>query len=93
MHVVGVGLGGGRPESLAGKCWIYFPEPASPYYRVTVFSNYSPQHVPPGDGYWSLMAEVCETPAGRSVEPRGLAAASPRHCARDGLIAAGRRRW
>ena len=24
------------------KCWMYFPDPASPYYRVTVFSNYSP---------------------------------------------------
>jgi protoporphyrinogen oxidase len=38
---------------------MYFPEPASPYYRVTVFSNYSPAHAP--EGCWSLMAEVCET--------------------------------
>lgn len=61
VHVLGVGLRGRRPETLARKCWMYFPEPHSPYYRVTVFSNYSPHNVPPGDGYWSLMAEVSET--------------------------------
>lgn len=62
VHVLGVGLRHGKPESLAKKCWMYFPEEHSPYYRVTVFSNYSPHHVPEGDGYWSLMAEVCESP-------------------------------
>lgn len=61
VHVVGVGLAGARPDSLARKCWMYFPEAGSPYYRVTVFSNYSPRNVPPGD-CWSLMAEVCESP-------------------------------
>ncbi|HRY30632.1 MAG TPA: FAD-dependent oxidoreductase [Elusimicrobiota bacterium] len=61
VHVVGVGLRGGRPDSLRTKNWMYFPEPNSPYYRVTVFSNYSPRNVPPGPGHWSLMAEVTET--------------------------------
>lgn len=60
-HVVGIGLSGPRPPALARKCWIYFPESHSPYYRVTVFSNYSPENVPPGD-FWSLMAEVSESP-------------------------------
>lgn len=60
IHVVGVGLAGERPAALARKCWMYFPEDHSPYFRVTVFSNYSPAHVP--EPYcWSLMAEVCET--------------------------------
>ncbi|MCC7010661.1 MAG: FAD-dependent oxidoreductase [Acidobacteria bacterium] len=63
VHVIGIGLRGPRPETLARKCWMYFPEPNSPYYRVTVFSNYSPNHVPDGPDYWSLMAEVCESPA------------------------------
>lgn len=63
VHVIGIGLSGPRPDTLRRKCWMYFPEPTSPYYRVTVFSNYSPQNVPEGDDYWSLMAEVCESPA------------------------------
>jgi protoporphyrinogen oxidase len=62
-HVLGLGLKGGFPDSLRTKCWMYFPEGHSPYYRVTVFSNYSPNNVPEGGGYWSLMAEVCETGA------------------------------
>ncbi len=71
VHVLGVGLRGPRPEALATKCWMYFPEPHSPYYRVTVFSNYSPNNVPPGDGLWSLMAEVCESP-GKPVDAAAL---------------------
>ena len=63
VHIIGIGLRGARPDTLARKCWMYFPEPHSPYYRVTVFSNYSPNNVPPGDEHWSLMAEVCESPA------------------------------
>jgi protoporphyrinogen oxidase len=62
VHILGIGLRGGKPDELGKKCWIYFPDPASPYYRVTVFSNYSPHNVPDGEGHWSLMAEVCESP-------------------------------
>src|SRR5207247_755853 len=29
------------------KCWLYFPEDNCPFYRATVFSNYSPDNVPP----------------------------------------------
>src|SRR5262249_36213959 len=85
VHVVGVGLRGDRPASLGGKCWIYFPEPNSPYYRVTVFSHYSPGNVPAGEGSWSLMAEACETP-GRPVEAAGLRAATLAAMERDGLV-------
>jgi protoporphyrinogen oxidase len=59
-HIVGVGLRGRVPEALATKCWIYFPEPDVPFYRATVFSNYSPNNAPAG--HWSLMAEVSESP-------------------------------
>ena len=48
------------PDSLKTKCWIYFPEPQVPFYRATVFSNYSPNNAPPG--HWSMMAEVSESP-------------------------------
>jgi protoporphyrinogen oxidase len=51
---VGIGVADPCPSS---KCWMYFPEPAAPFYRVTYLSNYSPQ-VTPGPGYFSLLAEV-----------------------------------
>jgi protoporphyrinogen oxidase len=60
-HVLGVGLTGEPPAALDGKCWMYFPEADCPFYRVTVFSYYSPENVPAG--CWSLMAEVAESPA------------------------------
>jgi protoporphyrinogen oxidase len=60
-HVVGVGLHGGAPASLARKCWMYFPESDSPFYRVTHFSHYSPNNVPDPTHQWSLMAEVSES--------------------------------
>jgi protoporphyrinogen oxidase len=59
-HIVGVGLRGPLPPVLTGKSWIYFPGASSPYYRVTVLSNYSPLNVP-AERHWSLMAEICET--------------------------------
>jgi protoporphyrinogen oxidase len=60
-NIIGVGLRGTPPEKLATKCWMYFPEDDNPFYRVTVFSNYSPNNVP-GTSYWSLMGEVSESP-------------------------------
>jgi protoporphyrinogen oxidase len=60
-NIVGVGLRGKPPAQLNTKCWMYFPENDCPFYRATVFSNYSPQNVPEGGGHWSLMAEVSES--------------------------------
>ncbi|MET0552973.1 MAG: FAD-dependent oxidoreductase [Vicinamibacteria bacterium] len=88
VHVVGVGLEGALPGALARKCWIYFPDPASPYYRVTVFSNYSPAHAPAG--CWSLMAEVCET-AHRPVDAARVADDVVAALRADGLVPAGAR--
>jgi protoporphyrinogen oxidase len=61
-HIVGVGIEGRPPEDLRTKCWIYFPEASTPFYRVTVFSNYSPHNVPEPGRQWSLMAEISESP-------------------------------
>jgi protoporphyrinogen oxidase len=61
-HVIGVGLHGAPPPSLAGKCWMYFPESNCPFYRVTHFSHYSPNNVQDPSTQWSLMAEVSESP-------------------------------
>jgi protoporphyrinogen oxidase len=60
-HVIGVGLKGAAPATLAQKCWMYFPEANSPFYRVTHFSHYSPNNVPDPSSQWSLMAEVSES--------------------------------
>ncbi len=55
--IVGLGFAGKRIDP---KCWMYFPETNSPFYRVTNFFNYSPQNVPNGDieSYFSLMCET-----------------------------------
>ena len=48
-HVIGVGLRGERPERIGDKCWLYFPEDNCPFYRATIFSNYSPYNQPQAD--------------------------------------------
>jgi len=60
-HIIGIGLKGKPKESLKTKCWMYFPEDNCPFYRVTVFSNYSPYNVPDINQHWSLMAEVSQS--------------------------------
>lgn len=45
-HVIGVGIRGERPERIGDKCWLYFPEDDCPFYRATIFSNYSPNNQP-----------------------------------------------
>ena len=40
---------------------MYFPEDNCPFYRATVFSNYSPNVVPKPGQQWSLMFEVSES--------------------------------
>lgn len=61
-HIIGVGFEGQPPDLLRTKCWMYFPEPDVPFYRATVFSNYSPNNVARPHEQWSLMAEVSESP-------------------------------
>lgn len=61
-HIFGIGLRGAPGPHIGKKCWMYFPEDNCPFYRVTVFSNYSPNNVPDITQYWSLMAEVSESP-------------------------------
>ena len=60
-NIIGLGLRGRPHAELAKKCWIYFPEDNCPFYRVTVFSNYSPHNVPDITSHWSLMCEVSES--------------------------------
>jgi protoporphyrinogen oxidase len=60
-NIVGVGLKGQPKNELKHKCWMYFPESNCPFYRVTVFSNYSPNNVPDPETTWSLMTETSES--------------------------------
>ncbi len=55
---IGIGVADPCPST---KCWMYFPESDSPFYRVTYLSNYSPQ-MTPGPGHFSLLAEVSSSP-------------------------------
>ena len=47
--VLGVGIRGKRPERIGDKCWLYFPEDDAPFYRATIFSNYSDYNTPQPD--------------------------------------------
>ncbi|KAH6645066.1 hypothetical protein BKA67DRAFT_664909 [Truncatella angustata] len=45
-NVIGVGIRGERPERIGDKCWLYFVQDDCPFYRATIFSNYSPFNQP-----------------------------------------------
>lgn len=60
VHIVGLGLQGTIPTHLKNKNWIYFPGSDIPFYRITIFSNYSPQNVPDPAKHWSLLCEAAD---------------------------------
>lgn len=78
-HYVGVGVEAELPDSLRTVSWFYFPESPPPFYRVTVFSNYSPANVPDPARHVSFLAEVTESPR------RPVAADRLAHTVIDGL--------
>jgi len=84
-NVVGVGLNGATPEHLKTKCWMYFPDGNSPYYRVTVFTNYSPANAPKPGEQWSLMTETSESPM-KPVQQDSLVQETLLALEEDGLI-------
>jgi protoporphyrinogen oxidase len=84
-NVVGVGLEGQPPEHLRTKCWMYFPDGNSPYYRVTVFTNYSPENAARPGEQWSLMTETSESPM-KPVQGDSLMQETLLALEEDGLI-------
>jgi protoporphyrinogen oxidase len=52
--IVGVGVARPCPSE---KCWMYFPESSSPFYRVTYLSNYSP-YIAPDPNHFLLLTET-----------------------------------
>ncbi|MCL5125085.1 MAG: FAD-dependent oxidoreductase [Deltaproteobacteria bacterium] len=85
VNVVGVALKGAPNSELASKCWMYFPESHTPFYRVTHFSHYSPNNVPDIGKQWSLMAEISESP-GKPVNHATLVDDTIKGLAMEGLI-------
>lgn len=59
VSIVGLGIEGHVPDALKTKCWMYFPENDAPFFRATVFSNYSKHHAPKDT--WSLMTETASS--------------------------------
>jgi protoporphyrinogen oxidase len=89
-HIVGIGLDGPVPDDLRTKCWMYFPESNTPFYRATVFSNYSPNNTPRPGATWSLMTEVSESPE-KPVARERVASEVIAGCRAAGLIDNGAR--
>jgi len=84
-----VGLGYEAPVS-DDRSWLYFPDPAVPFYRLTNFAKYSPENVPGGntDRYCSYMAEVSRPSAAPPPDTAALVARVDA-CIRDlGLVPA-----
>ncbi|MFC1620701.1 protoporphyrinogen/coproporphyrinogen oxidase [Candidatus Omnitrophota bacterium] len=54
VYIVGIGFNKPCPSN---KCWMYFPDKNSPFFRVTYFSNYSPNNVPDSKKHFSLLCE------------------------------------
>jgi protoporphyrinogen oxidase len=86
-HVVGLGLRGQPAPELRTKCWMYFPESDCPFYRATLFSNYSPRNVPDIKTQWSLMLEVSES-VDKPVDRARVIEEVIQGCRNTGLITA-----
>ena len=67
-HVIGIGLTGQPPAMLLNRSWMYFPDADAPFYRITVFSSYSDDHVPEPRKQWSLMCEAAEPKQNSNVK-------------------------
>jgi len=57
-YIVSVGVARSNPTT---KCWMYYPEDNTPFYRVTYLSNYSPYMTPDKD-HFLLLAETTHSP-------------------------------
>jgi UDP-galactopyranose mutase len=57
VYVAGVGLDITAEAERNSRCWMYYPESDSPFYRVTNFHNYSPNNVARPGEQLSFMCE------------------------------------
>src|SRR5260370_24478638 len=82
-----VGIGLARP-SPSRKNWIYFPNPKTPFYRMTHLSNYSPDIVPGSDTsrYCSLLTDTTYSPS-RPLPPGDFVKAGLDRLVAEGILA------
>ncbi|KAJ6441368.1 LOW QUALITY PROTEIN: peptidase A1 [Purpureocillium lavendulum] len=71
--VIGVGIRGARPQRIGDKCWLYFVEDNCPFYRATIFSNYSPFNQPAA----SVKLPTLQLADGRALPTSSPATAQP----------------
>jgi protoporphyrinogen oxidase len=57
-YIVSVGV---ARSNATTKCWVYYPEDNTPFYRVTYLSNYSPNMTPDKD-HFLLLSETTHSP-------------------------------
>ena len=69
-HVIGIGLRGFNPHDK--KCWMYYPESSTPFYRATVFSAYAEENCPEAEACLPTIrfAAGQPTPAPEDTRPR-----------------------
>ncbi len=69
VQVIGVAPHVPLPEALQDKTWIYTPEAKCPFYRVTPFSIFSPDHVPDPEQYCSFLCEISDPGTAPAAPP------------------------
>ncbi len=84
-NLIGIGVEGKVPAQLQSKSWIYFVEDEFPFYRITVFSNYSPNNVPKPGKQWSLLCEISESQH-KPVNQKTLTATTLKALSNIGLL-------
>jgi len=89
-NIIGIGVQGTPIDELKTKCWMYFPEDVCPFYRMTMFSNYSPYNVPDIQTQYSLMCEISESPA-KEVDRNKMIEQTIEGLHTDGLLPKGHR--
>jgi protoporphyrinogen oxidase len=90
VKVVGVAAPHALPAALEDKSWLYCPGDEL-FYRVTVFSPFSPDLVPAASPWCSLMCE-CSFPAGATMSDRALCRRVLHDLRQSGLFATDLRR-
>lgn len=70
-HVIGIGIRGELPHRIGDKCWLYFPEDDCPFYRATIFSNYSPNNCPQADAKLPTLQYADPAHGTPSKDPQG----------------------
>ena len=87
VELVGIGVAAPPSPGMRRRTWMYYPEAASPYYRVTVLSNYAPANAP-GEDCYSLLTESSH-PRGTAIDAGALVRATREALVGDGLMTRG----